>query len=155
LGLTPAQLIQTYLVGPGITVTNAKFNGSSSIITSVELGSFVASGNAMTQMGLDSGLIMTCGQADSAIGPNDNCGAGLANMEPGDADLSALADTNTNDACVLEFDFVPLSDTIRFRYVFASEEFFTFCYRYNDPSVFFSADQALPDPFPTSARISH
>jgi gliding motility-associated-like protein len=41
----------------------------------------------------------------------------------GDSDLEALSEHRTYDAAVLEFDFIPLSDTIRFRYVFASEEY--------------------------------
>src|SRR5690606_2561419 len=31
--------------------------------------------------------------------------------------------STSNDACVLEFDFVPAGDTIRFNYVFGSEEY--------------------------------
>ena len=54
-----------------------------------------------------------------------------------DPDLTILAGANTNDKCVLEFDFIPASDTLKFRYVFGSEEFFTFCYEFNDAFGFF------------------
>jgi hypothetical protein len=42
---------------------------------------------------------------------------------PGDPDLDSLSGRTTHDASILEFDFVPQSDSIVFRYVFASEEY--------------------------------
>ncbi|MEN8218148.1 MAG: choice-of-anchor L domain-containing protein [Pseudomonadota bacterium] len=43
---------------------------------------------------------------------------------PGDPDLQTLIPAfPTYDAAVLEFDFVPVSDVITFKYVFASEEY--------------------------------
>ena len=56
----------------------------------------------------------------------------------GDPDLLTIANSvpsligqsfvvsSTGDAVVLEFDFVPSSDTASFNYVFASEEYLTF-----------------------------
>lgn len=51
-----------------------------------------------------------------------------------DAALSALAGGGlTNDACVLEFDFRAAGDTVKFDYVFASEEYPEFaCSEFND-----------------------
>jgi gliding motility-associated-like protein len=57
---------------------------------------------------------------------------------PGDADLEAIVLDDTNDACVLEFDFVPLGDSIKFNYVFSSEEYTDFaCTEFNDAFAFF------------------
>jgi hypothetical protein len=59
----------------------------------------------------------------------------------GDADLATLIGVpkeDTHDACVLEFDFVPLGDTIKFNYVFSSEEYPEFaCAGFNDAFAFF------------------
>ena len=147
LGLTPAQLVQNWLVGPGVIVSNATLNGSSAIITSNLAGTFIASGNALSQMGIDSGLIVTCGGAGIATGPNNNCDAGLDVQGSGDPDLTIIAGTITYDKCVIEFDFVPVSDTIKFRYVFGSEELFVFCYLFNDPFGFFLSGPGINGTF--------
>lgn len=98
-------------------------------------------------MGIDSGMVMTCGKADIAIGPNNGCSAGLDVASPGDPDLTILAGVITYDKCVLEFDFIPLSDTIRFKYVFGSEELFAWCYQYNDPFGFFLSGPGINGTF--------
>ena len=147
LGLTPNQFIQNWLLGSGVTITNAKFNGSSAIITSNQAGSFIASGNALMQMGIDSGMVLTSGQADFAVGPNNTCGQGADMQAPGDPDLSILSGGNTQDKCVIEFDFIPLSDTIKFRYVFGSEELFSYCNQFNDPFGFFLSGPGISGPF--------
>ena len=41
----------------------------------------------------------------------------------GDDELDALFGSSTLDAAVLEFDFVPAGDSLRIRYVFASEDY--------------------------------
>jgi gliding motility-associated-like protein len=147
LGLTPQQFVQNWLVGSGVSVTNATFNGSSSVITSEMLGSFVASGNALTQLGIDSGVIMTTGSANSAVGPNTNCYTGTDVGGLGDPDLTTLCGAVTYDKCVIEFDFIPITDTIKFKYVFGSEEFFQYCYQYNDPLGFFLSGPGISGTF--------
>lgn len=147
LGMTPAQFIQNWLIGSGVTISNAKFNGSSAVITSTQLGSFQATGNALLQMGIDSGMILTSGKADTAVGPNSECGSGLDVDGPGDPDLTIMAGVSTFDKCVLEFDFIPLSDTLRFKYVFGSEELFIWCYQYNDPFGFFLSGPGINGTF--------
>ena len=123
LGMTPAQLVQNWLVGPGVIISNVTYNGSSNPITSDQIGSFTTTGNAFTQLGLDAGLILTNGQANLAIGPNNSSGAGADTDGPGDPDLTILAGDATHDKAVIEFDFVPFFDTIKFNYVLGSEEF--------------------------------
>ncbi len=49
--------------------------------------------------------------------------ASTSNNAAGDADLTTLSGQTTNDACKLEFDLIPAGDTIKFDYVFASEEY--------------------------------
>jgi gliding motility-associated-like protein len=42
---------------------------------------------------------------------------------PGDPILDAISGVETFNAAILEFDFIPQSDTVKFRYVFGSEEY--------------------------------
>jgi hypothetical protein len=78
-----------------------------------------------TELGLDSGLILANGDIHLAIGPNDLLEVGIFDNSglEGDADLTAMAGYPTEDASVIEFDFVPASDTIILTYVFGSEEY--------------------------------
>ena len=147
LGLTPTQLVQIWLVGQGTTVSNATLNGSSAIISSNMIGTFKATGVAQTQLGIDSGILITNGNASIAIGPNLNCGAGQDMGMAGDPDLTIIADTITYDRCVLQFDFIPFSDTIQVSYVFGSEELYNFCYLYNDAFGFFLSGPGITGPF--------
>lgn len=79
---------------------------------------------AGTTLPFQDGIMLTTGVAQSGIGPNTLLlGEGPGSWE-GDSDLeNALGMTNTYNATVLEFDFVPLSNTINFNYIFASEEY--------------------------------
>ena len=119
--LTPTQLVQQVLLGSGISVSNITFTGDAKQITK-----FNASAN--TNLGFLKGVLMSTGNAlTSSIngpqGPNSSSGTstGFGNM--GDTDLDALSGVTTNDAAVLEFDFIPTSDSLRFRYFFGSEEY--------------------------------
>lgn len=123
------QLAQT-LAGPGITVTNATLTGSAAAC-----GTF--DGTA-SNIGMPSGVILCTGPITIAPGPNNAGGAGQDNGTPGNSQLNGLAGANTYNAIVLEFDFIPLSNTIEFNYVFGSEEYPEFVNSgYNDAFAFF------------------
>ncbi len=136
-GLTAQQLAQT-LGGPGVTITNAAFS-----CTANGIGSFTGGGS--TNIGISNGIILATGPDNVAQGPNNDAGAGVCgsgsypgNPSSGDPDLDPLANAQTYDACKLEFDMVPLSDTLKFKYVFASEEYPEYtCSTYNDVFAFF------------------
>lgn len=108
------------LAGDGVIVLNPTLvcpNDANGIFSKV-----------VSTLPLDSGIILTTGQAatsGSAIGVDspEPSFATTSNNAPGDPDLTTIAAQVTNDACVLEFDFVPSGDTIKFRYTFASEEY--------------------------------
>lgn len=120
--LTPAQLVQGQLVGPGVVVSNIKFNGSALNTVNEMLAAFNGSN---TFLGLDAGLVMCTGGAQAAVGPNDwGDYAEPIDWDPfQDPDLNSLAGTLTFDHAVLEFDFVPTGDSVVFQYVFGSEEY--------------------------------
>jgi gliding motility-associated-like protein len=132
-GLTANQLVAR-LIGENVVAFNAQLNCPSG-----NSGTFdVVSSN----LGLNGGIILCTGDAKSdggSVGVNGNVFDAITQMNsgPGDADLSGLVNGNvTNDACVLEFDFVPDVDTVstlRFGYVFGSEEYESFtCSQFND-----------------------
>lgn len=152
MNMTAQELVQNYLVGPGITVSNVTFNGAAGLISSKQIGTFQTDSTATTELGLTGGIIMTSGKAEIAIGPNHSSGAGAAMGGQGDPDLNILAETNTNDRAVIEFDFIPQYDTIRFRYVFGSEEFFEFCQSYNDAFGFFLSGPGVNGSFSNNSE---
>ena len=108
-GLTPTQLVQNVLIGSGITVNNVVYTGADTAI-----GTF--NGTA-SNIGLSYGVIMTSGDRTVAPGPNTQSGAGYDNNQSGDASLDLLTTSSTYDAAVLEFDFIPISNTVSVRYV--------------------------------------
>jgi gliding motility-associated-like protein len=120
--MTPQQLVQNVLVGTGVTVNNITYTGVAGSI-----GSFTT-GATPTNLGFPSGIIMSSGLVNGtpAIGSPATDFASDQTLYPlgSDPDLQTLIPSYTiYDAAVLEFDFVPLSDTIKFRYVFGSEEY--------------------------------
>ena len=91
LKMTPYQLVQSMLVGQGVTISNVTFNGSSDTITSNQIGSFQCVGGAYTQLGLSGGIIISSGTAVGAIGPNNTPGfTGSIPNGPGDPDLQSF-----------------------------------------------------------------
>jgi gliding motility-associated-like protein len=131
--MTPQQLVQNVLVGSGVTITNVTFTGAAASI------GYFQNGNT-TNLGLDQGIVISTGLVNGtpAIG---SPGAGFAstnNLQGSDPQLASLAGATIYDAAVLQFDFNPLSDTIRFRYVFGSEEYPEYVNAgYNDVFGFF------------------
>ena len=77
------------------------------------------------------GIILSSGDASLGTGPNPGIGNESSGDFgwPGDLDLTTLleqtdsANDNTNNASVIEFDFVPISNNISFRFIMASEEY--------------------------------
>lgn len=128
-GLTANQLA-SILAGPGVQISNAIITSPSNYYSSFN--------GATTNLGIASGILLTTGDGNIAVGPNNLAGAASNDNNPGDNDLENLTGTPTFDAAVLEFDFVPQNDTIKFRYVFASEEYPEYvCSLFNDLFAFF------------------
>jgi len=139
---TPTQLVEDVLVGNGVSVSNVTYIGHSEAI-----GSFDGSN---TNLGLDSGILLTTGTVlntagggifssqEGPHGPNNTASAGTDNGTPGYAPLTDIANEDTENAAILEFDFIPQSDTVRFKYVFGSEEYLEFVDAgFNDVFAFF------------------
>lgn len=125
------------LVGPGVTISNITSNIGQN---TQAYGSFID--NAATPVtGIQRGLIMTTGNVSLAPGPNGQLGETGAPNPGGASDpqLAALvAPLVLNDVCAIQFNFVPFGDTIKFSYVFGSEEYPNFsCSPFNDVFGFF------------------
>ena len=115
---TVTQLVQNILLGPGVSASNFIFTGTNSA-----RGSFNCAGAC--NVGIGNGVLITSGGVTNAIGPNNSTGSGTDNPSGPDSDLNGLHPTGTNpqDAAVIEFDFTVATDSVRFRYVWASEEY--------------------------------
>ncbi len=135
-----ATALLNVLLGQGVTVSNVTATGLQSNNGNVWAAGIFSQGDA-AGIGIDSGIILTSGSALLAMGPNNSSGACSDNGNPGDPDLTALAGTGTNDACILEFDFIPMYDTISFRYVFGSDEYHQYVNSINDVFAFFITGQ--------------
>lgn len=129
-GPVSANALVSNLIGQGITFSNASYTGQA-----IAVGYF---NGTNSNIGLNSGVLLTSGSINVAPGPNNNAGAGFSNNGPSIPALNAIANSPTRDGAILEFDFIPQSDYISFRYVFASEEYNEYvCSEFNDAFAFF------------------
>ncbi|UKN03524.1 choice-of-anchor L domain-containing protein [Paracrocinitomix mangrovi] len=148
---TPEQLVQSVLVGSGVTVTNVQFNASVPLAQSIQsqVGYFDASG---TTFPITEGLILATGNAQGSIGPNssgsysDNTGVA---PDPNDADMAMIGSPYVqNNEAILEFDFIPTGDSVVFNYVFGSDEYHEFSTStFNDGFGFIISGPGFTGPF--------
>jgi len=151
---SPTYLIDNVLLGGGIVASNHSYEGDSS-----QIGFFNA---VNTSLGLDSGIIMATGEIENLV-PGNFGFAAIPNTVT-DPDLLTVASSvpaligqtftvsSVNDIAKLEFDFIPTSDTITFRYVFGSQEYFAFeNTQYNDVFGFFLSGPGIVGPYANSA----
>jgi gliding motility-associated-like protein len=138
---TANQLVDR-LVGTGVVYSNPVLTCSSDASGKFDNG-------LTTSISMDSGIVLTTGTSNTTylfgspldIGVNLSA-AYFASTDnffyTTDVDLSAAATGTTYDMCKLEFDFVPIGDTIEFNYRFGSEEYTTYsCSNFNDIFAFF------------------
>jgi gliding motility-associated-like protein len=135
---TPQDLVTNTLIGNGVTVSNITFTGNTNQIGYFDEGT--------SNIGIPFGVVMSSGEVANTI-PTMNPSTDLSG--PGDPDVLATAQsvtsnpaagmiTSSHDAAVLEFDFIPQGDSVRFTFVFASEEYTTWINtQYNDAFGFY------------------
>lgn len=107
--------LATLLEGLNVTITNVEVN-----CPQAAMGHFTGS----SEMGITEGLMVTTGTAEGIAGPSSTA-VSVFNGTPGDADLEAELGQSgsTYDGCALEFDCIPLGDTLLFNFSFGSEEY--------------------------------
>lgn len=112
--LIPEAIVRA-LLGSGVQVSNVRYSGADRAA-----GTFSGGRDAV---GFDAGVILGTGAVADIAGPNNSDDTSGELGEPGDVDLDQVTAEDTFDATVLEFDFVPATEAIKFQYVFGSEEY--------------------------------
>ncbi|MDR2223831.1 MAG: choice-of-anchor J domain-containing protein [Flavobacteriaceae bacterium] len=101
------------------------------------------SGNA--PFAFKDGIVLATSAVTAAAGPNDGSDRANGNAWVGDKDLDVLLkqmkrpDTSKN-ATVLEFDFIPMVDTLKFDFIFASNEYGQYQCNWSDIFAFLLTD---------------
>jgi gliding motility-associated-like protein len=142
---TPQSLISNVLLGNGVDVSNITYSGSPRAV-----GYF--SGGTQS-IGIERGILLTTGYAAKPTfgsGPTDE-GIKFASNSNGssafDVNLDDIATQAIRDVAVYTITFTPTSDTLRFRYCFASEEYPEYsCTQFNDIFGFFIQGPGYPIP---------
>lgn len=135
-----AQQLAEIIAGPGVVVSNASITGSADAI-----GAFTTGANN-TGLGIASGVVLASGEVID-IPQANNLFAGTGLGTPGEPYLAAQAGTNSLDAVILQFDFVPNADFVSFNYAFGSEEYPEFICSaggYNDIFAFTIEGSSVP-----------
>jgi len=152
---SPTFLIDDVLLGGGVTASNHNYQGDS-----IQIGYFDATN---TSLGINTGIVMATGEVSvldplftSAFPflPNTVTDPDLLNVANSVPPLLPAPHTNSftvssiNDVAILEFDFIPTSDSLSFNYVFGSEEYFAFeNSQYNDVFGFFLSGPGISGPY--------
>jgi len=153
-------LVNNVLMGQGVSAYNISSYGAT-----MQRGFY---SNGATAIGLDSGLVMcsgnvtnimtsTGGTASTSIFNGTGQGAGDADLLSVAQSVPSLINQNFNvsstwDACIINFDFVPLSDTVEFDYVFGSDEYTTWINTsYNDVFGFFLSGPGISGSYSNNA----
>jgi gliding motility-associated-like protein len=119
---TATQLVQNFFsTGGCASVSNITVSGGNFGNADKSYGKFT---NATSVFPFTNGIVLSTGKAISTIGPNSGNSSEGDNSWLGDSNLEqALGVSNTINATVLEFDFVPVTNKISFDYIFASEQY--------------------------------
>jgi hypothetical protein len=147
-------LVRNVLLGEGVEIFNVQFNEANSINYN-GVGTFNIGPNSNNNVGIQSGIVLSTSEAtylqNTTNGNANNCPAVSA---AGKARLDSIINHNgadhydVNDVSMLEFDFIPRSDSIKFRYVFMSAEYHPACFvckQFNDAFGFFLTGLRHPD----------
>jgi hypothetical protein len=132
--------LATLLEGLNVSILNVEVD-----CPGVALGHFSGS----SELEITEGLLLTTGSAASVASVPGSF-LSLHNGTPGDADLEfslAMESGTTMDACVLEFDCVPMGDTLLFNFSFGSDEYPEFVgSSFNDVFAIWLSGPGYPDP---------
>ena len=158
--LTPDEYVNDVLLGTGVEATNVQFTGSP-----VQIGQIT--GFDPTEFPIEAGLILSTEVANNPANIDDGCMDDFIEdgLEvSGDPDLLNIANSvppligqnfsvnSVNDVCAIEFDFVATGDTIKFNYVFGSDEYLAWINsQYNDIFGFFLSGPGINGPYADNA----
>src|SRR5680860_22145 len=120
-GYTVEELVRDVLINSNCAETSnySSFTGTEQNVNGI--GYFNANN---TDFAYKEGIILSTGRASDAKGPNTGINDSGTENWPGDKDLIAVTNTgNLFNATYIQFDFVPLTNSISFNFLFASEEY--------------------------------
>jgi hypothetical protein len=127
---TPEDLLYKFLSSRKQSVSNIKYTGHPGAIGYYTQGTICPA----------EGIILSTGFVKNAHGPANTGYYQTSGILGGrsDKDLAEMLKTrNLSEATVLEFDFVPTLDKVKFTFAFASDEYPEFVGKYNDVFAFF------------------
>ena len=152
---TPVYLVDNVLLGGGVIASNHTYQGEPS-----QIGWFNA---ANTNLGINNGIVMCTGDIYALDPVNGSTFPAMPNTVA-DPDLLPVANSvpgmigqsfsvsSINDVAILEFDFIPTSDSMEFRYAFGSQEYFAYeNTQYNDVFGFFLSGPGIAGPWSNGA----
>jgi hypothetical protein len=147
---TPQQLVNSVLLGSGVTASNITINGVAGM-ANTPFGNIGYFTNANGAFPMTSGIILTTGDAIGAVGPNSSINStnpGTSQSVSFDPDLNAIANGSIENGVLLEFDFIPAGDTLIFNYLFGSDEYIEFSpSSFNDAFGIFLWGPGISGPF--------
>ncbi len=114
-GNNPTDFIANALSSNNVSISNVSYSGYYGAVSYFSAN--------VQNMPFNSGLLMTTGIANIAVGPNNQANAGVDNTNPGYNQLTSIVGAPTYNASIISFDVIPYGDTLKIRYVFASEEY--------------------------------
>jgi len=146
------QLVEDVLIDSECSlVSNITYSTGTDFGSTNGIGYFEANGSSFP---FESGLIMTTGDVLNAPGPESGTISDGSFAWPGDLDLEnaipGLFPGVTNNASVLEFDFIPVIEQMSFDFIFAAEEYGTFQCTFTDAFAFLLTD---PDGVTTNIAL--
>ncbi len=136
-GPTPEDMVNSLLsADSGITIVGGSVSYTGANVAS---GTFTGGGsNQSNSIGIQTGIILTSGDAAFVSGLPNTGDTTVNNGAPGSALLNGLGQGTTFNASILSFSFIPTSNQVEFSYVFGSEEYNNFVNSgFNDVFGFF------------------
>ena len=138
-GYAVDEMVNDFFSGSCVSVSNVSFTApvdSAGVATMTNIGFFDGSAS---NVGVNAGLVLSSGNIEGAVGPNDTGSESGYLGLGGDMDLDGqITGYFTYDAAVLEMDLVSTEPTITFQYVFGSEEYLEWVNSsFNDVFAFF------------------
>ncbi len=113
-----AQALVERFMGEGVNVFNVRVRGNNLCLGAFEMKN--------TYFPMESGIVLSTGQVSAITsGKNNypNHSTAMRENAGSDNDLMRMVSTRIYNITVIEFDFIPLHDSVYFDYVFASEEY--------------------------------
>ncbi len=131
--ITPENIIQNVFLGDGVDIVSTQYDGFAACVGVFD--------NAESVIGIKKGIVMSTGFVENTTRTNEALGSISGSTTDRlfqDEQLEQLANVEVRDISRFEITFVPSSDKLSFRYVFASEEYPDFvCADKNDAFGFF------------------